>query len=60
MPLADVLFYNFSIGILTEITHHRLEDQRVVFVNFPDNHQWQGLFDELAVAPDEELKVCDD
>lgn len=35
------------MGYLCKLTHNEQENQRVVVVDFEEDHQWECLFDEL-------------
>ena len=48
----------YSIGILTEMKNSGPSKGRQVEVDFPEDHDWSALYDELEKIPPEPLKVC--
>lgn len=46
-----------SIGVLSELKNHGTSNRRQVEVNFPEDDDWDGFYDELEVVPPEPLKV---
>ena len=49
------------MGIVTDITKMEVVDNKAIVrnikVDFPECHQWMGLYDVVEKAPPEELKV---
>ena len=46
-----------SIGILTELKNTGPSKGRQVEVDFPEDHDWSALYDELERIPPDPLKV---
>jgi len=47
----------FSKGTLKEIKSEGPANDLIVIVNFPENHDWKGLYSEIELAPSCGLEV---
>ena len=50
--------YCFSVGFLTEVKNKGPSEGREIRIDFPTDHDWKGLFEEIEKVPAPPVKVC--
>ena len=55
--INSLVYCNCSIGYLTELKNSGPSKGRQVEVDFPEDHDWSALYDEIERVPPEPLKV---
>ena len=47
----------FSVGFLTEVKNKGPSEGREIRIDFPTDHDWKGLFEEIEKVPAPPVKV---